>query len=84
MRRFTLKYLSGFGWNHCPDSNGMGVRIQMEWVSGMKWNHCPDSRGIGVRNALEYSTKELSGQLGFRYYSPEELQEVQKSQSKDP
>lgn len=29
-------------------------------------------------------TKELSGQLGFRYYSPEELQEVQKSQSKDP
>jgi len=25
-------------WNHCPESNGIGVRIAPEWVSGMPRN----------------------------------------------
>jgi hypothetical protein len=32
------KLLSGFLWNHCPDSNGISVRFPVELVSRFLWN----------------------------------------------
>lgn len=33
-----MEQLSRFVWNHCPESNGIGVQNHVESVSGLLWN----------------------------------------------